>query len=62
MDDHMCVVRFYTHLPLHLYPWNAVLVTSLQARRLPRTAQKRKAAFPPEIQQQMAAALNQLNS
>ncbi len=49
----MCITRFYPHLPLHLHPWNAVLVTSLQARRLPRGTAKRLAVFPASLCNEM---------
>jgi hypothetical protein len=28
----LCITRYYSDMPLHLYPWNALLVTSAEAR------------------------------
>lgn len=50
----LCIVRFYPDLPLGLHPWNAVLVTLHQARRLPRRPGMRVASFPASLQRVMA--------
>lgn len=55
--DHrdVCAVRYFEQLPLSECPWNAVLLTTGQARRLPRDAPARCRAFPPHIQAEMAS-------
>jgi hypothetical protein len=49
----LCVVRYYPHLPLLQYPWNAVLLTSYQARKLPRKREERARYFPVGLQREM---------
>ena len=52
----LCVVRFFSHLPICRYPWNGVLVSGGVARRLPRADQaKRSAAFPAWLAKSMMA-------
>ena len=36
----LCITRYYSDLPLHLYPWNALLVTSAEARLISGDAAK----------------------
>lgn len=52
-SSNLCIVRFYSDLPIGEHPWNAVLVTSQEARQLPRSPCKRAAAFPHALQQAM---------
>jgi hypothetical protein len=52
-EENLCVVRFYSDLPLSQYPWNAVLITTTQARHLPKTPGKRELAFPGDLQMEM---------
>jgi hypothetical protein len=56
-DENLCVVRFYANLPLSLHPWNGVLVTTAQARHLPKTNAKRELAFPFDLQREMEQRL-----
>ncbi len=52
-DENLCIVRFFSDLPLSQHPWNAVLLTTSQARHLPKTPGKRELAFPEELQKDM---------
>jgi hypothetical protein len=60
VDENLCVVRFYADLPLSIYPWNAVLVTTSQARHLPKTVIKRELAFPYDLQREMQQCMNKI--
>src|SRR3990167_3707389 len=53
LHQDLCIVRYFPDLALDTCPWNAVLVTTSQARRLPRDMEKRMHRFPIEIQREM---------
>jgi hypothetical protein len=47
--EDLCVVRFF----LDECPWNGLLVTSRQARHLPRERERRLQQFPAALQEEM---------
>jgi hypothetical protein len=59
-DENLCVVRFYANLPVSLHPWNGVLVTTAQARHLPKSVVKRELAFPFDLQREMQQRVNKI--
>ena len=54
-QDCLSIVRYYNDLPLHQYPWNAILVTTKEAKKLGKQGENegKYSQFPPSIQSQM---------
>ena len=51
--ERMCIVRYFVDVPITHSPWNAVLLTSTQARHLPRCREARARCFPVALQEEM---------
>jgi hypothetical protein len=45
----LCITRYYSDLPLHLCPWNALLVTTAEARLIGRSAPAPSKHFAPLV-------------
>ena len=52
-DSELCAVRYFDNLPISECPWNAVVMSTQDARTLPRNTEARLASFPPQLQQEM---------
>jgi hypothetical protein len=52
-EGELCCVRYDTNVPIFNNPWNGVIVTVLQAKRLPKIRERRMQAFPKWLQSEM---------
>lgn len=52
-DGDLTIVRYFLSLSLDAYPWNAVIVTTQEARRLPKNQDRRQLMFPVDVQERM---------
>lgn len=52
-EGELCCVRYDCNVPIFDNPWNGIIVTVDQARRLPKKRERRMQAFPNWLQSEM---------